>query len=170
MDGRPDETDFSLYLLRHAHAGNAGAWAGDDAERPLSARGKDQAQRLGRLMAARGVVPDTIVASPKVRARQTANIVGDALGVGVTSDDRLADMFDLDALAALIAGMGGTSLMIVGHDPDFSEILATLVGAAEMPMRKGALARVDLVLPLGPGCGVLRYLVPPELLPDAPET
>jgi phosphohistidine phosphatase SixA len=101
-----------------------------------------------------------------VRARQTANIVGDALGVGVINDDRLAEMFDLEALAAVMAGVGGTSLMIVGHDPDFSEILATLLGAAEMPMRKGALARVDLVLPLGPGCGVLRYLLPPELLPD----
>ncbi|MDL2336012.1 MAG: histidine phosphatase family protein [Chloroflexota bacterium] len=170
MDGRPDETEFSLYLLRHAHAGNSAAWAGDDAERPLSARGKDQALRLGRLLAARGVVPDTIVSSPKVRARQTANIVGDALGVGVTSDERLAEMFDLDALADLMAGGGGTSLMVVGHDPDFSEILATLVGAAEMPMRKGALARVDLALPLGPGCGVLRYLVPPELLPDPADT
>ncbi|MEP7379647.1 MAG: histidine phosphatase family protein [Chloroflexota bacterium] len=166
MDGPPDDTEFSLYLLRHAHAGNAAGWTGDDAERPLSARGKDQAQRLGRLMAARGVVPDTILSSPKVRARQTANIVGDALGVGVTNDERLAELFDLDALAVMMAGVGGTSLMIVGHDPDFSEVLATLVGAAEMPMRKGALARVDLALPLGPGSGVLRYLVPPELLPD----
>jgi phosphohistidine phosphatase len=166
MDGPEDIADFSLYLLRHAHAGNSANWTGDDAERPLSDRGKDQARRLGKLLADRGVVPDTIVTSPKVRARQTANIVADALGVGVASDERLGEEFDLDELAALIAGVGGTSLMVVGHDPDFSAILATLVGAAEMPMRKGALARIDLALPLGPGCGILRYLVPPELLPD----
>jgi len=170
MDASPDGTEFSLYLLRHAHAGNAASWTGDDAERPLSARGKDQAQRLGRLMAARGVVPDTIVSSPKVRARQTANICGDALGVGVTNDERLAEGFDLDALAGLMAGVGGTSLMVVGHDPDFSELLATLVGAAEMPMRKGAVARVDLAMPLGPGCGILRWLLPPELLPDSADS
>ena len=169
MDASPDDTEFSLYLLRHAHAGNAGAWTGDDAERPLSARGKDQAERLGKLLAARGVVPDTILSSPKVRARQTANIVGDALGVGVTSDDRLAQEFDLDALAELIVGVGSGSLMVVGHDPDFSEMLATLVGAAELPMRKGAIARIDLALPLGPGCGILRWLLPPELLPDTVE-
>ncbi|MEP7360037.1 MAG: histidine phosphatase family protein [Chloroflexota bacterium] len=166
MDGPEDITDFSLFLLRHAHAGNAATWTGEDAERPLSPRGKDQAKRLGKLLAGRGVVPDTIVSSPKVRARQTANIVGDALGVGVANDDRLAEEFDLDALTSIMAGVGGTSLMVVGHDPDFSEMLATLVGAAEMPMRKGALARIDVVLPLGPGSGVLRYLVPPELVPD----
>lgn len=169
MDARPDDSEFSLYLLRHAHAGNAANWDGDDAERPLSDRGKDQARRLGQLLAARGVVPDTIVSSPKVRARQTANIVGDALGVGVSNDERLAEDFDLAALAGIMAGVGGTSLMVVGHDPDFSEMLATLVGAAELPMRKGALARIDLVLPIGPGSGVLRYLVPPELLPDSAE-
>ena len=169
MDGRADDTEFSLYMLRHAHAGNPAAWTGDDAERPLSARGKDQAERLGKLLAARGVVPDTILSSPKVRARQTANIVGDALGVGVTSDDRLAQQFDLDTLAELIVGVGSGSLMVVGHDPDFSEMLATLVGAADLPMRKGAIARIDLTLPLGPGCGILRWLLPPELLPDPVE-
>jgi phosphohistidine phosphatase len=166
VDAGADGTDFALYLLRHAHAGNGAAWTDDDAERPLSERGKDQARRLGSLLAARGVVPDAIVSSPKVRARQTANIVADALGVGVANDDRLAEMFDLEALAGIMAGVGGTSLLVVGHDPDFSDMLATLVGAAEMPMRKGALARVDVALPLGPGCGILRWLVPPELLPD----
>ena len=167
MDAGDDGTDFALYLLRHAHAGSGATWTGDDAERPLSARGKEQAQKLGKLLASRGVVPDTIVSSPKVRARQTANIVADALGVGVANDDRLAEMFDLDALAGIMAGVGGTSLMVVGHDPDFSDMLATLVGAAELPMRKGAIARVDVALPLGPGCGILRWLFPPELLPDA---
>ena len=166
MDAGENGTDFALYLLRHAHAGNPAHWTGDDAERPLSDRGRDQARRLGMLLAARGVVPDTVVSSPKIRARQTANIVADALGVGVANDERLAEMFDLDALAAIMAGVGGTSLLVVGHDPDFSDMLATLVGAAELPMRKGAIARVDLALPLGPGCGILRWLFPPELLPD----
>ncbi len=170
MDSRLDGTEFQLYLLRHAHAGNAANWTGADADRPLSARGRDQAERLGMFLAGRGVVPDTIVSSPKLRARQTANLVADALGVGVASDDRLAEEFELQALSGLIAGVGGTSLMIVGHDPDFSDLLATLVGAAEMPLRKGAMARVDLALPLGPGCGILRWLLPPELLPDAADS
>jgi len=170
MDAGLDTTELQLYLLSHAHAGNPAHWTGNDADRPLSAKGRAQAQQLGRFLAERGVVPDTIVSSPKLRARQTANLVADALGVGVTGDDRLAGPFDLAALAALIDGVGGTSLMIVGHDPDFSELAATLSGAAELPLRKGALARIDLALPVGPACGILRWLLPPELLPNSAET
>jgi phosphohistidine phosphatase len=166
MDPTEHGTDFALYLLRHAHAGNSASWTGDDAARPLSDRGKDQARKLGKLLAERGVVPDTILTSPKVRAHQTANLVADALGIGVTTDERLAEEFGLDDLAEMMAGVGSGSLMVVGHDPDFSDMLATLVGAADIPMRKGALARIDVQMPLGPGCGVLRYLLPPELLPD----
>jgi len=56
---------------------------------------------------------------------------------------------------------------LVGHDPDFSDLLAELLGLASIPMRKGAIARVDLPgrTPAA-GRGVLRYLIPPELLPD----
>ena len=169
MDGGVDTTEYELYLLRHAHAGNPAHWTGADTDRPLSAKGKGQAQRLGRFLADRGVVPDSIVSSPRLRARQTANLVADSLGVGVSVDERLALSFDLAALAALIDGAGGTSLMIVGHDPDFSELAAALTGAADLRLRKGALARVDLALPVGPSCGILRWLLPVELLPDPGE-
>ncbi len=52
---------------------------------------------------------------------------------------------------------------VVGHDPDFSELVSELVGAP-IPMRKGALARIDVERPLAPGAGDLRWLVPPDLL------
>jgi phosphohistidine phosphatase SixA len=55
---------------------------------------------------------------------------------------------------------------LVGHDPEFSSLLGELIGVAEVPMRKGAVARVDFAGRLGAGLGVLRYLVPPELLAD----
>ena len=55
---------------------------------------------------------------------------------------------------------------LVGHDPDFSEMLGDLVGLAAVPMRKGAIARVDVAdRHLVAGQGTLRYLLPPELLP-----
>jgi phosphohistidine phosphatase len=164
MDDGSAPADIELYLLRHAHAGNPADWSGDDAQRPLSQKGRRQSERLGQFLAQRGFAPDSIVTSPKLRALQTAQLVADALGLAVEVDGRLASSFDLDALDALIEGAGGTSVVLVGHDPDFSEMAAELTGGAYLPLKKGALARIDASLPLQSGSGILRWLLPPELL------
>ena len=52
--------------------------------------------------------------------------------------------------------------MLVGHDPDFSEFVEALCGAANAPMRKGALARIEVDRPLRAGDGTLRWLLPPD--------
>ncbi len=166
MDSSDEVAELELYLLRHAHAGNPAAWDGPDSERPLSQKGRRQAERLGAFLAERAFAPDAIVSSPKLRARQTAEIVADALGLPVVGDERLAGGFDMDGVSALAEGVGGTSIMLVGHDPDFSDVAAALTGAGYLPLRKGALARVDLALPIQPGCGILRWLLPPSLLTD----
>jgi phosphohistidine phosphatase len=154
-----------LYLLRHAHAGNPGAWDGLDEHRPLSDKGREQADRLGKFLAGIGFRPDAIITSPKVRAAETAEIVGGRLGVPVAADARLAVELGLGALEDLLRDAGDPDrAVIVGHDPDFSELLATLCGAARAPMRKGAFARIDAARPLEPGGGTLRWLVPPDLL------
>lgn len=156
---------MELYLLRHAHAGDPAKWTGDDADRPLSSRGRRQADRLGRQLAEVGVKPDAIVASPRVRAAETAEIVAAAIGGHARTDERLASEFGLAGLADLVRDLGRPGrLLIVGHDPDFSELLADLVGAPSIPMRKGALARVDLDDDPAPGVGLLRWLAPPDLL------
>ncbi len=156
---------MELYLLRHAHAGDPAKWTGDDADRPLSSRGRRQADRLGRLLAEAGLEPDAIVASPKARAAQTAEMVAEALGGRARTDERLAFGFGLETLSGLVRDLGRPDrLLVVGHDPDFSELLADLVGASSIPLRKGALARVDLEGDPAPGAGLLRWLVPPDLL------
>ena len=68
---------------------------------------------------------------------------------------------------ALLDDTGARELMIVGHDPDFSALLTYLIDAAGMGMKKGALATVDLHTKLGDGEGVLRWLVPPDLLAES---
>jgi len=166
MDAGSATSDFALYLLRHAHAGNPAEWTGDDAQRPLSNKGRRQADRLGQFLAERGFAPDAIVSSPKLRARQTAERIADAIGIGISLDERLAQPLDLDVVGSIIDGMGGTSAVLVGHDPDFSELAASLCGAAYLPLRKGALARIDLSLPLQPAAGIMRWLLPPELVLD----
>ena len=164
MDDPHERHDLQLYLLRHAAAGDPDAWEGDDSERPLSDKGRRQAEALARLLAGRGVTLDAIVSSPKLRARETAQIVADALRMTVAIDDRLADPLDLDDLAAVLGAMGSRRVMVVGHDPDFSELCATLSGAAYVPLKKGALARLDVSLPLQPAGGILRWLLPPEVV------
>ena len=162
----PSPTDVAIFLLRHAHAGDPHKWTGDDAARPLSPRGRDQARRLGRFLAERALAFDTIVSSPKKRARQTAELFADAFGVGVAIDERLAGPLDLDLLSSVIESAGGTTVVLVGHDPDFSELCRSLVGAGHLPLKKGAIARIDAALPLQEGAGVLRWLVPPEVVAD----
>ena len=161
---------MELYLLRHAHAGDPAKWDGDDADRPLSAKGRGQAERLGRFLAGIEFEPDAIVSSPKLRAEQTARIVADALGRKVVSSERLASGFEVDGLRLLVEETGSPErLMVVGHDPDFSELVADLCGTGAVTLRKGALARVDVDLDegLGTGSGQLRWLIPPDLLQPA---
>jgi phosphohistidine phosphatase len=160
-----DRDTVQLYLLRHAHAGDPVGWRGPDAARPLSPKGEQQSERLARFLADVRFKPDAIITSPKVRAARTAEIVAKALGVEVREDERLASEFDLVAIEAILFDAGEpTKPVLVGHDPDFSDVVATLCGTSNVPMRKGALARIDADRPLVAGSGTLRWLVPPDLL------
>ena len=159
---------IELYFLRHAHAGDPEAWTGDDAARPLSDKGEKQAERLGTFLAGVGFTPDAIISSPKLRAAQTAEIVARHLGIQISFDDRLAGAFEVETLETLLGDAGDpVRPVVVGHDPDFSDVLAELSGASRLPMPKGALARVDIERPLRAGGGTLHWLVPPDLLKPA---
>jgi phosphohistidine phosphatase SixA len=159
---------IELHFLRHAHAGDPEAWTGDDEARPLSDKGEKQADRLGTFLAGIGFRPDAIITSPKLRAAQTAEIVATHLGMQISCDDRLAGGVDVGTLETLLRDAGDpVRPVVVGHDPDFSDVLAELCGASELPMPKGALARVDIERPLRAGGGTLHWLVPPDLLKPA---
>lgn len=157
-----------LYLLRHAHAGDPGGWDGPDDRRPLSDKGVRQSERLGSFLADIGFETDAIITSPKVRAVQTAAIVAERLGKPVSEDERLAGGVTIRTLAAVLRTAGDPArAVVVGHDPDFSDLLASLCDAIRAPLKKGAFARIDVDGPLEPGAGTLRWLVPPDLFrPD----
>lgn len=157
-----------LHLLRHAHAGDAEAWEGDDASRPLTDKGRQQAERLALHLSLAGFEPDAIVSSPKLRALETAELVAAALGVEVRTDDRLAGPLDPGVLEAVLRDAGDPQRpVLVGHDPDLSELLRELTGAPRGEMKKGALARIELRGGVAAGGGTLRWLLPPDLLPPA---
>jgi phosphohistidine phosphatase len=160
-----------LHLLRHAHAGDPAKWSSPDGERPLSGKGRAQADALGAHLHQLGQSFDLLLSSPLVRARQTAEIVGERLGLTVVIDDRLGGSggpLGPASIEAILADHGDPARpILVGHDPDFSDVLARLSGAAEIPMRKGALARIDSDRPLRDGAGVLVFLLPPEVVARA---
>ena len=156
---------MELGLLRHAHAGDPAAWDRPDDLRPLTEKGRQQAERLGRLLAAAGFVPDAVLTSPRIRARETADLVAERLGVPVRIDPRLGSFLDLATVEAILDDAGKPARpVLVGHDPDFSDLLTLLTGSPGLRMRKGAFALLDMERPLTPGAAELRWLVPPDLL------
>jgi phosphohistidine phosphatase len=159
---------IELYLLRHAHAGDPRTWDGPDERRPLSDKGEKQADRLGRFLAGIDFQADAIITSPKVRAAQTADIVARHLGVPVVVDSRLTGGLDLGAVEAILRDAGDpVRPVLVGHDPDFTDLVETLTGSSAVTMRKGSFVRIDIDRPLALSGGTLRWLVPPDLLrPD----
>jgi phosphohistidine phosphatase len=111
-----------LILVRHAHAD-----PGDPDElRPLSARGREEARALGERLAAER--PEAVVASPLLRARETAAAIAKAAGAELRIDDRLAPGAAADDVLAAVEGTGET-VVTVGHQPDCSEIAIALTGA-----------------------------------------
>ncbi len=156
---------IDLYLVRHAHAGNPANWAASDDVRPLTGKGLRQATRLADFLAAAAVKPDVLLTSPKLRALQTAEVLSAALGCETRLDERLAQGLGLDGLRAIIGEAGAaSSLMLVGHDPDLSDLAGMLTGTA-IALRKGTLVRIEVEREaLSPGSGTLRWLIPPDAI------
>ncbi len=121
-----------------------------DAERPLTDKGRAQSRAAGAALKVLGVELDACLTSPKVRARDTAELACAELGGVVAQiEPRLAGgPFDAYDLAAGL----GEEVLLVGHDPDFSMAVHTLTGA-QVRMKKGGLAgthKGELVVLLRP--------------------
>lgn len=137
-----------IYLLRH---GDAEDGDGNDAARRLTAKGERQAHAAGAALAVLGAELGACLASPRVRADETARIACEPLGLRPETASELSGG-GFDALA-LAAGRG--DVLLVGHEPDLSAEVARLTGA-NAKMKKGGLAIVD-------GSTLLALLRPAEL-------
>jgi phosphohistidine phosphatase len=131
-----------LWLLRHGEAEPHGARP--DPERALTERGERQARAAGVALAALGLRFTQVLTSPKVRARDTARLAAEALGAPVVEHAALAEGFDArEARALLPLAQETGAVLVVGHNPDFAQVVADLTGAS-VDFKKGGVAAVRI--------------------------
>src|SRR3954470_22715256 len=126
-----------LWMLRHGEAVPHGSKPDD--ERELTPRGRGQAEAAGRALAALGEEIAACYASPKVRAWETATLACAALGLEPIAEHSLADGFARSDAAALLRAHAGETILIVGHEPTFSQVVHDFTGA-RIDFKKGGLA------------------------------
>ena len=131
-----------LWLLRHGEAEPHDARPDD--ERELTDRGRAQARAAGAALAALKVEVHLAFTSPKVRARDTALLACEALGIEPVEHKPLAADFGADEALTLMAAAGADQrVLVVGHDPDFSQVVHDL-GGGRIDMKKGGIAALRL--------------------------
>ena len=117
-----------LWLLRHGEA--VPHESKPDAERELTPRGERQSVAAGEGLARLGIEFDACYTSPKVRARDTARLACRALNIEPQEEDSLIDGFDReDALELLYRHGADARVLVVGHDPSFTQVVHDLTGA-----------------------------------------
>jgi phosphohistidine phosphatase len=113
-----------VFLVRHAHADPGEP----DDLRPLSARGRAEAQEVAEHLATHTTPPRAVVTSPLLRARQTAEAIARATAAELEVDERLAPGATPDSLRGAVSGRAAP-VAAVCHQPDCSEIAVALTGA-----------------------------------------
>jgi phosphohistidine phosphatase len=157
-----------LYLIRHGIAADRGPNWPDDAKRPLVQKGVTRLRKQAEALIDLGTQFDVVLTSPLTRAKQTAEILAEALPnrPPVQIIDSLAPG---GTYAAFIEDLSRHSkrsrIACVGHEPDMGQLAARLIGAKRpLEFKKGGICRIDLDgLPSG-GPGHLRWFVTPRML------
>ena len=158
-----------LYIIRHAWAYEHGdpRWP-DDSQRPLEKEGAERFAQVVKLLAARGLAPQTIATSPYLRCRQTAEIaaIRSPQSPQITELDALRPGSDFDELIEWTRQQQVESVAWVGHAPDVGRLAASLISEGDAAIRfaKGSVASIRVEGPLGAGCGELEWHATAKLL------
>ncbi|HEY2250387.1 MAG TPA: phosphohistidine phosphatase SixA [Planctomycetaceae bacterium] len=158
---------MQLWLVRHAVAAERGEFDGPDAERPLTPKGRRRFREFCDWLADQTAMPPAILASPLVRAAQTAAILAKSAGLkkaDIVSTDLLSPGVDVRQLMQFAAAQAAECLALVGHEPDMSRILSELVGGGAVRFGKGFIAAVEFDADPAIGSGRLCWFVGPKLL------
>lgn len=160
----------TLYILRHGIAVAPGTPGIADDDRPLTPKGRKRLREIGRGLSRLDLNPDRIVISPLPRAGETAEIVAESMGKGglVEVDDVLRSGSDPRAIRDWLRGRREARLMIVGHNPALSDLIALLVvgegsSGPVCELKKGGIAALRL-LPGGADRFELEWIATPRLI------
>jgi phosphohistidine phosphatase len=162
---------MEIYLLRHGVAVEHGTRGITEEQRPLTPEGTAKMRAAAEGMKNLGVAFDALLTSPLVRARQTADIVASVYG----AKDRLKELPALrpgsaveKLWLALKPYAGARRLMLVGHEPDLSQLGALLLtGRADgvnLQLKKGGLCFIEIPSLPPKGGGQLCWLLTSKLL------
>ncbi len=158
-----------LILFRHGKS-DWDASYGRDRDRPVAERGIIAAKTMGKLLAAAGKVPDIAIASSAVRARTTLELAMAAghwaCPMAVTDDLYEASIDQVLEVIHRVPEPHG-SLMLVGHQPTWSDAIAYFLGGGGVHMPTAAMACLEFDVATWPqveaGRGTLLWLLPPRL-------
>lgn len=115
----------TLYLVRHAKAGERAKWEGDDVLRPLSKKGWRQAEALAVRLAPLVSPTSVLVSSPYVRCRQTLEPLDRAVSLGIRENSCLAEGYDRDGALELITTLP-TGSVLCSHGDVIPDVMAAL--------------------------------------------
>lgn len=162
-----------IYLLRHGIAAPAEAVHGmDDAIRPLTPRGVEKTRAVARGIRNLKLSPQLVLTSPLLRAKQTAELVRDELGIApgdLRESARLTPGADTRATMRELSQLSQVErVMLVGHQPHLAAMASMLLtGDVEhvaLELKKAALCVIKTRTDLTSGVGVLQMLIQPKQL------
>ncbi len=166
-----------LYLVRHAEAVDLGGQIIRDFDRPLTPRGVRQSRALATSFASRGIVIDAVVASPLVRAHQTATELLAVWAPGrrpVTCDELACERLKPQKLSEFLAEVptigprlpsrAKKAVAAVGHMPDLAAYVEWLIGAemGTISLAKAGVACVRFEASPARSAGELQWLITPD--------
>ena len=139
-----------IYFVRHASAGQRKDSPKKDEKRALDAEGVHQCTQMGRILASLDTNVEAVISSPLKRATQTAALVANEIGYEgkLYLENALRPEAKYDAFRDMLRKYSKSdAVMLVGHNPNFSEFLGQLVsengGRAHVDLKKGAVAKVE---------------------------
>ena len=157
---------MDMYFLRHGDSSSDSRCS--DSERPLTNLGIHQASFVGTFLQRMNVVIDAALSSPLTRAQETTSLVllnNNTRKVSIS--ELLLNGSDPQQLFDRLNEINVTSVLLVGHEPYLSETISLLIGGdrgVEIEMKKCSLALVNISLPIRPGSGKLKFLIPVETI------